>query len=599
MTQAEAVEKLRGKHFGTFGSSGIANEQLAAAAALQANTKDALVLWRALARLHPYAFPAPFNVQPCADWETRPSIEAGTNALVRAMRCADEVLAKDTELTTPDSRALFHWHRLVRALQRLHTTPDASALASIGKELDEALALAQRPGVTAEAETWLDPEFARRPAEVRRRAYELVAAGPPYDLKIVAQLWSAASDSNSCFGWPLAPLTRDARFREHVRTVLVDRSEKRAHPALERSYASLGYQLSSLLPMDEPTPEEVEGRALFLLWAGCDQERFVRLAARALEMRAFGMLKLLLSLGFDPDAVSDQQRGFTLLHLAVEQGEAEAVAMLVASGASATRKSKKKDRKSPLDLARVKKKKAVLAALEGKPAQASTPKDNRFVEELRRASKKLDSTRTRFLGSLFGVKDVAKFVERALANSPETPLELMANLDFVFDRYLGAQLLLEAGYRKDEHSAKTVRLKRPKVVVGDWTIRGALMDGGFPVVVTGNLTVDGLVTASDLIVGGNLCAKDFAIAEEGEETLAVGGDLRAKRFVMNDRTFEAAGDEDVQTLEDDQLAKHFVAEVLNEEGRLDIDAVSKRLFAGRPVMNKGGVSKPAKKKPKR
>jgi hypothetical protein len=388
-------------------------------------------------------------------------------------------------------------------------------------------------------------------------------------------------------------LTRDATFRAHAAGILAERTKAKRHP---KPTAERGGNFAKTLGTEgSPAPEEIEGRWLLSFWLnGIDEATVLELGSWAIDDHP-ASLRHLLGLGFDVNAYLKRdgaaRDGETLLNLAVRADNLEAVRLLVAAGADPDRKGRKGKKESARKIAVGRKRKAIIAALDGGPAAAASPA---FADGLRAAAKALDVKGLRFAASNFGVKkkvDPVAAIEAELAKAPESAEQILEGLGggHVFDRYLVAAIVRAAGHKPDVRLKGHQILQAPLTVAGSLIVDGVLVDdlGTASVVVAGDLEVHALVTEADCLVGGTLHARDYVWGNYNDGTLAVCGNVETPVLVMTDHTYECAGKQRIQTkdadADEDACARLFVPEVL-DDGSVDRDRVIGRLAKKLPIM---------------
>jgi hypothetical protein len=141
------------------------------------------------------------------------------------------------------------------------------------------------------------------------------------------------------------------------------------------------------------------------------------------------------------------------------------------------------------------------------------------------------------------------------------------------------------------------------VVDGDLAVAGLLDDRPLcadvrnvrGLVVSGALRVGSLFLGSEAHIGGSLTCEQWLLAEsDGDFTLRVGGDLRAKRAIALGHHVEVAGTTHAECklgllglpsdLPKSRIASAFVPDLVNQWGGIDIAAVAERIVQGKSVL---------------
>ena len=517
----------------------------------------------------------------------------------QALANAERILAGVTELPTEDLQALFFWATQTRMLLRL-TAPSVSAeeLALAGAESDAVYDAIFETGLHEALRKRIDNGF-RTMCSTRRRALELVVAGPPYPAETVGLLANYLDGWDWGFGWPVAPLVTDPTFRSFAERTLAERSAARSHPPPTAAIA-----VKDLLERDQPAAEEITGRLYLALWLGVDQDRFFSLARQAIEARApRAILDTLLALGFDANAV-DRSSKLTLLHVAVAAANTAAITRLLAAGADPRTKA---GAISALGLAKKKGRAAVLEALAGGGSESSSAVAA-LAAKLRATAAALDPDDLVWIGSTFGISTPrpSKILEEVLATQPATPAEILeeANARFIFDRYVIARLLRDAGYVIDVRIAGGV-LSRCVTASGTITVDGDVIDEMGATLVAANDVIvhGGLMTTGDTIVGGTLRARDFVWGTYNDGSLVVDRGVTTPLLVMTDHTFECEGELEIGRTIIDERSAHasvFVPAVLDTHGTPDYQRAKALVRTGAPVVlgtKKVATKRPPAKKP--
>lgn len=519
-----------------------------------------------------------------------PNREAGIPLHRQALENAERILLTAPATDTDELRALLFWAKQTRMLLRL-TAPEVPAeeLALAGAESDTVHREIYEADYDERLRGRIESTF-RTMCSARRRALELVAMGPPYDEETVSLLATYVEGWDRCLGWPVAPLVNDAAFRAHAAATIGERTAAKAHPAPTATIS-----VKDLVEQDGPSPFELEGRLLLLLWLGVDQESFSRLAAEAIGERAPAIvLDKLLALGFDVNAIA---RDRTLLHVAVEAANTAAIGKLLAAGADPKKKVQKV---SALDLAQKKKRAAVIQALAG--GGAATASEAALAASLRAAAAALEPQSLAWIGSTFGITEPnpSKIIEDVLANQPASPQEVLADANalFIFDRYVIARIVRDAGYVVDV-TIKGGVLTKCVTASGTITVEGDVADESGATLVAANdvAIAGGLMTQGDTIVGGWLRARDYVWGDYNDGSLVVGEGVATPLLVMTDHTFECEGELEIERTVIDDRGEHrtvFVPAILDEHALPSYQKARALLKRGAPVIL--GVA-PTKKKP--
>jgi hypothetical protein len=565
--------------------------------ALEQFPDDPIVLYRCLRLWHSFAMPVGQEYSSCG-----PSRAEGRVLLDRVLAAGQRVLDASPRRDSLAMHALFFWVNQLRALDRIVTEPSAEELATAARELD-----AVYDEIAGHLEDKRDhwDILLRYQTLARRRSWELLRCTPSEEPELRDKLAAYIDVFDNCLEWPIAPLARDPVFQARITAELAARAAARSHPAPKCGGETTVWLAERVV--DAPDEAESLGRLRVLLWLGVDEPLFTTLAAQAIGAPA-PLLEVLLGLGFDPNAPVHSRRnepdpsGYTLLHLAVASAESvercvEAVRLLIAAGADPKRvnvpaKGDRTKQQSALELAKTRKKRAVIAALEGGTAAPSRAAAA-LATKLRAAAKAIQPKDLAWAGSSFGVSapDPVKAIEAALERSPETAAEILDDLrgSFVFHRYVVARVLRAAGYVIDRKLRAPAVLDGDLTVSGDLVVDGALVDqlGGSTLAIAGDLRVGSLVTESDVIVGGSLCASELVWGNYNDGSLVVEGEVAAPLLVMTDHTFEHEGKRRIaKELVDpdrDELARLFVAGAF-ADGSLDRERVVKLVKKKAPIL---------------
>jgi hypothetical protein len=316
-----------------------------------------------------------------------------------------------------------------------------------------------------------------------------------------------------------------------------------------------------------------------------------------------------LKLGFDCNRHTI--RGETLLAIAARADGAEAVRLLVAAGGKPDRKNRRGKRESARQIAAARRRGPVLAALGGETtAPAPSERAAALARTLRAAAKKLTPAKVRGMASNFGMTkpDPAEILERSLAKFPERPEDILADVasEPVFDRFVVARLLRDAGLGRDVRlTGLHILADSDLTVSGDLVVEGVLVDelGKAAVVVAGDLDAHVVVTEADMLVGGELRARDFVWGNYSDGTLAVAGAVTTPLLVLTNHTCEcgsrAKSGRQLVDPDDDELTPLFVPTVL-KDGSLDRHKVLAHLRKHAEVLRTeqaGAARRPADSEP--
>ncbi len=590
MSDAEVLERAHSVVF--WGGWANSAQYEVAARALEISGDDPEVLSRCVELWHHYAMPVADGYS-----SEGPPRELGGSLLARALAASERVLARRPAVDTIATRKLTFWVGHLRALEALLAPPTADTLAAVRSRLAPMHALVTGPRLGDER---YDTHVMHL-VLARKLAWELLAAGAPYPEAARDRLAALVAAVDACLGWPVAPLTRDASFRAHAAEILAARAAAGSHPA-PRS-ARGGLFIEELATRDDPEPGEIDGRLLLSLWlCGVDEPEFLKIAEEAISAYP-GALERLLKLGFDCNRHTT--RGETLLAVAARADGAEAVRLLIAAGGKPDRKNRRGKRESARQIATARRRGPVLAALGGEAtAPAPSERAAALASTLRAAAKKLTPAKVRGMASNFGMTkpDPAEILERSLAKFPERPEDILADVasEPVFDRFVVARLLRDAGLGRDVRLTGLHILADDLTVSGDLVVEGVLVDelGKAAVVVAGDLDAHVVVSEADMLVGGELRARDFVWGNYSDGTLAVAGAITTPLLVLTNHTCEcgsrAKSGRQLVDPDDDELTPLFVPTVL-KDGSLDRRKVLAHLRKHAEVL-RTAANKPARAK---
>ena len=231
-----------------------------------------------------------------------------------------------------------------------------------------------------------------------------------------------------------------------------------------------------------------------------------------------------------------------------------------------------------------------------------------LAAKLRATAAALDPDDLVWIGSTFGISTPrpSKILEEVLATQPATPAEILeeANARFIFDRYVIARLLRDAGYVIDVRIAGGV-LSRCVTASGTITVDGDVIDEMGATLVAANDVIvhGGLMTTGDTIVGGTLRARDFVWGTYNDGSLVVDRGVTTPLLVMTDHTFECEGELEIGRTIIDERSAHasvFVPAVLDTHGTPDYQRAKALVRTGAPVVlgtKKVATKRPPAKKP--